>query len=78
MPKLPAMRSKDFLKRLKAFGCNEVSVNGSHHKVVNPSNGKTSHVPVHSGADMNKGLFSAILKQLGIDVDEFLAFIKNN
>jgi predicted RNA binding protein YcfA (HicA-like mRNA interferase family) len=52
----------------------EVIVRGSHHKVVNPKNGKVSQISVHSGEDINKGLLSAILQQLGINADEFLSF----
>jgi predicted RNA binding protein YcfA (HicA-like mRNA interferase family) len=76
MPRLPVMRSKDFLKSLIAFGCEEISVNGSHHKVVYPATGKVAPVPVHKGEDMNRGFLAGILAQLGIDVDEFLKFIK--
>jgi len=70
------MRSKDFLKSLIAFGCDEISVSGSHHKVVYPTTGKVAPVPVHGGEDMNRGFLADILKQLGIDTDEFLEFIK--
>jgi len=75
MPKLPILRAKDFLKYLIAFGCEEVSVRGSHHKVYNPESGMTTVVSVHSGIDLKKSMLAGILNQLGIDVEEFLDFI---
>jgi len=72
---MPSIKAKDFLSALLRYGCVEVSVKGSHHKVRNPANGKVSTVPVHSGRDIKKGLAAAILSQLGIDADEFLMFV---
>ena len=77
MPKLPLMRTKDFLKTLIAFGCEEVHVHGSHHKVLYLETGMASVVAVHGGEDLQRYMFAAILKQLGIDVDEFLNFIEH-
>lgn len=76
MPKLPVIRAKDFLKHLLRYGCEEVSVRGSHHKVYNPGSGMVTVIAVHSGEDLKKAMFAAILSQLGIDVDEFLEFIE--
>jgi len=76
MPKIPIIKAKDFLSELLAYGCEIVSVNGSHHKIKNPKNGKTTTIPIHGGKDLKKGLFPAILKALNIDVIEFLNFIK--
>jgi len=49
MTKFPALSAKLFLKSLLSHGCIEISINGSHHKVKNPLNNKTSAVPVHGG-----------------------------
>ena len=76
MPNLPVLRAKDFLKHLISFGCEEVGVNGSHHKVHNPESGMTTVVAVHGGIDLKKSMLAAALKQLGIDINEFLEFIK--
>jgi predicted RNA binding protein YcfA (HicA-like mRNA interferase family) len=77
MPNLPVIRSKDFLKHLIAFGCEEVSVRGSHHKLRYPFTGKVTVVPVHGGEDTKKAMFAAILNQLGIDIDAFLLHVNN-
>ncbi len=72
MPEIPVISAKHFLKTLLLIGCEEVSIKGSHHKVRNILNGKITVVPVHSNVDLKKGLFSKILKQLDIDIEEFI------
>jgi len=70
------MRPREFLKHLKDFGCSVVSVSGSHHKISYPETGIRTTLAIHSGKDVTKAVFSGTLKQLGIDVDEFLEFIR--
>ena len=76
MPKIPIIKAKDFFKYITKFGCSEVSTRGSHHKIKNNKNGKISVVAIHSNEDMYPGMFQGILKQLDIDVNEFINFIK--
>jgi predicted RNA binding protein YcfA (HicA-like mRNA interferase family) len=76
MPNIPIILTRDFLKCLLRHGCALVSVKGSHHKIINPSTNSISIVPVHSGKNMSPGLFAKILKDLGIDIEEFLSLIK--
>ena len=77
MNKLPVMSGKDFVSLLIKYGCVLISVRGSHHKLENPVNGNRTIVPVHGGKDLNKGFMLDILRnQLGIDVDDFLDFIR--
>ena len=78
MPKIPVVKAKVFLKILAKYGCEEVSIRGSHHKIFNPRTNMTSIVTVHGGQDLGKGSFSGVLSQLGIDVEDFLEFMKNN
>ena len=78
MPKIPVIKAKDFIKFLLKYGCDEISVRSSHHKIFNPVTNMTSVVTVHGGEDLDKGSFSGILNQLGIDTDDFLKFMKNN
>jgi len=40
---------------------------GSHQLYYNPVTNKTAIVPVHQGRDLKKGTFFAILKQAGIE-----------
>ena len=73
MPRLPIMKSKDFLKALLAYGCIKVSIRGSHHKIMYPPTNMVSIIPVHAGEDTPPGLFTKILKDLGIDINDFLS-----
>ena len=78
MPSLPVIPAKDLIDYLLKFGCVQVSVKGSHHKIEYPASGKRTPIPVHGNRDVDKAFLKAILSQLGIDVSEFLKFIKNN
>lgn len=78
MPRIPRIKAKDFFKYLKKYGCTEISINGSHHKVVNNKNNKVSVVAIHSNEDIYPGMFSGILKQLEININDFVKFIEKN
>jgi len=78
MPNIPIIKAKDFLKFLVKYGCEEISMRGSHHKIFYDVTNKTSVVAIHGGQDLDKGSFSGILNQLDIDIEDFLEFIKNN
>ena len=47
-----------------------VRVRGSH-RVLKHSDGRTVVVPIHSGETIGPGLFRKILRDRGIDRDEF-------
>jgi predicted RNA binding protein YcfA (HicA-like mRNA interferase family) len=72
MPKIPIISQKEFLKAIRKFGCVEVGVVGSHHRVYNPRNGLSSTIPVHADKNLGIGLFAKILKDLHIDIAEFI------
>ena len=78
MPNIPIVKTKVLLKYLIKYGCDEISIRGSHHKMFNPETNMTSMIAIHGGQDVDKGSFSGILSQLGIDIDDFLEFMKNN
>lgn len=78
MPKIPRIPAKAFFKYLKKFNCTELSVNGSHHKIRNDKNNKISIVAIHTNEILSPGMFSVILKQLGIDIEEFIKYINKN
>jgi predicted RNA binding protein YcfA (HicA-like mRNA interferase family) len=75
MPEIPIISAKRFLAALLKYGCVAISINGSHHKVKNPKNGKVSVVPIHGNGDLKRALFVAVLNQLEIDIYDFLGFI---
>jgi predicted RNA binding protein YcfA (HicA-like mRNA interferase family) len=73
------MSGKALHDMLLKYGCTHVrTAKGSHFIVENPANGKRAPVPVHAGKDLGKGLFATILRQLYIDANDFLEFMKNN
>jgi predicted RNA binding protein YcfA (HicA-like mRNA interferase family) len=78
MPKIPIVKAKILLSFLSKYGCDKISIRGSHHKIFNPKTNMTSTLTIHGGQDVGKGAFSGTLKQLGIDVEDFLEFMKNN
>jgi len=75
MPRIPIIKAKDFHKHLLKYGCVGTNITGSHHRIYNPKTNKYSTVAIHAAKDLDKGSFSGILGQLGIDVNEFIDFI---
>lgn len=59
------MTPKQMCKLLKQNGFYPESQAGSHLKMVNPTTGKWTIVPMHS-KDLGKGLEQAIKKQAGL------------
>lgn len=78
MPRIPRIKAKDFFKYLLKYDCTEISINGSHHKVKNNKNNKVTVVAIHSNEILYPAMFSAILKQLEINIDEFIKYIELN
>lgn len=72
MGRLSGFRYRDVIKRLKVFGfVFDRQAAGSHEIWFNKSTGRYTTVPNHPG-DMPEGTLRAILKQAGIDPEEFL------
>lgn len=72
MGRLAGLRYRDIIRRLKLFGfAFERQAAGSHEIWFNKSTGRYTTVPNHPG-DMPEGTLRAILKQAGIDPEDFL------
>ena len=78
MPKIPIVKCKDFYKQLLKYGCLPVSIRGSHHKITYPHTKATTVISIHASQDVSKGAYSSTLSQLGIDINDFLEFVRNN
>ena len=78
MPKIPIIKTKDFYRYILKYNCELISITGSHHKVSNMRNNKTSVIAIHGGKDLRPSLFAKTLKDLDIDINDFLDFIENN
>ena len=72
MPKLPLIKSRDFIKFLESIGYKVTRTKGSHVRLRN-ENGKVTTVPVHGNKDIPKGLLSKIIREdLEMSIEEFL------
>ena len=67
------MNYKDLTRKLRILGCHEIPRRGggSHRKWINPSAGKGTTVPDWGSRDLKEGTIKAMLRQLGIDREDF-------
>jgi predicted RNA binding protein YcfA (HicA-like mRNA interferase family) len=70
MPKLPVLTSRDVIRILEKRGFVLDRVKGSHHIYLNPETKQRAIVPIHRG-DLPQGTLVSILKQAGIDREEW-------
>ena len=62
------LKPKNALQILLKKGCVQVKNNhGSHQKIKNPANNKTTVLPMHMGKDIDDNLWKKILKELGLE-----------
>jgi len=70
--RLSGFRYREVIRRLKQFGFEfDRQAAGSHEIWFNPGTNRYTTIPNHSG-DMPEGTLRAILRQAGIDPDQFL------
>jgi mRNA interferase HicA len=67
------MKYRDVTRKLKKLGCQELPRRGggSHRKWYNVKTDKISVLPDWSGKDLKLGTIKAVIKQLGIDPNDF-------
>lgn len=72
MGRLAGFRYREIVKRLKKLGLQfDRQVRGSHEIWFNPTTNRYTTIPNYPG-DMPEGTLRAILKQAGIELEEFL------
>jgi predicted RNA binding protein YcfA (HicA-like mRNA interferase family) len=72
MGRLANFRYREIVKRLKQLGFEfDRQAAGSHEIWFNPTTNRYTTIPNHPG-DMPEGTLRAILKQAGIETEEFL------
>lgn len=69
MPKLPAYKPKELLRKLKTLGFIEDHITGSHIILYHPVTKRRAVVPFHL-KDLHKGTLSSIIKEAGITRQE--------
>ncbi|MEW5843677.1 MAG: type II toxin-antitoxin system HicA family toxin [Bacteroidota bacterium] len=74
MPKLTELSYQDIIKRIKKFGFRFYRQGkGSHELWVRDEDGKVIPVPHHKGKSIRKGTVKAIIQEIGVTVDKFMA-----
>ena len=72
--RLPSLTGPEVIRALEAAGFTIVRIRGSHHSLRHPD-GRSTLVPVHAGDTIGPGLLSKILRDCGLDRDEFRALL---
>jgi predicted RNA binding protein YcfA (HicA-like mRNA interferase family) len=68
---MPSARAEVFRRVAQRLGFERRRQSGSHESWIHPD-GRLVTIPIHGGREIGPPLFHAIVKQLGISVDEFL------
>jgi predicted RNA binding protein YcfA (HicA-like mRNA interferase family) len=69
LPRLPIVSGREVIKALQEFGFKPVRQRGSH-MMMRHEDGRGTTVPMHP--ELDRGTLNAIIKQTGVDRDEFL------
>jgi len=67
------MRYREVARRLERLGCQEIPrrSDGSHRKWHNPATARVTVVPDWGAKDLKLGTVRAVVRQLGLDWQEF-------
>ncbi|MEK6953939.1 MAG: type II toxin-antitoxin system HicA family toxin [Candidatus Micrarchaeota archaeon] len=78
MPKLPVISGKEMVKFLQKQGFEIVAQKGSHVRLKKRTviEVLVTVVPLHGNADLKPGLLHDILKQAGIERDDFIKLLR--
>jgi predicted RNA binding protein YcfA (HicA-like mRNA interferase family) len=72
MSRLPSLKYRDVVERLRAHGfVFDRPAKGSHEIWYNPKTRRRTTLPHHPG-DLPRGTLRAIISQTGLSVEEFL------
>ena len=69
MPKLPAIKPRNLIKKLEKLGFVKDHQSGSHIIMYNPKTKRRAVIPHHL-SDIKKGTLSSLLKEAGISRGE--------
>ena len=72
---LPILAARVVISALLRAGFVILRQKGSHVFLKNPLTGKVTSVPLHT-KDLTRGLLTAIIKQAGLTVQQFLRLLK--
>ncbi len=72
MARQPQIRARELIRFLKSQGFVEDRQAGSHLTLWHEAKKVSLTVPVHTGADLGRGLAARILKDAGFSVEDYL------
>jgi len=73
MVKLKSLKYGELIKKLKKIGFRSYrSGKGSHELWVRDEDGKVIPVPKRKGKEIKKGTLRGIIREIGIDLEEFM------
>jgi predicted RNA binding protein YcfA (HicA-like mRNA interferase family) len=72
MARLPQITARELIRFLKSQGFAEDRQAGSHLTLWHEGRKISLTVPVHTGADLGRGLTVRILKDAGFSVEDYL------
>lgn len=75
MSTLPSVTPANLIKIVRKFGFIEQKQKGSHLHLKRIGDNKRITIPIHKGRDIPKGTLTAILKDAGISIEEFIKSI---
>jgi predicted RNA binding protein YcfA (HicA-like mRNA interferase family) len=73
MARAPILKPREVVAMLQRLGFAEVRQRGAHKQYRHPD-GRGTTVPVHAGRDISPLLLRQIAKDIGLSVEEFLAY----
>lgn len=74
MSKLPVVSAKELEKILILLGFEIVRQKGSHRFYKHPD-GRYTTIPHHPGEDISRPLIRTILREIELDVDEYIRLL---
>lgn len=75
MSKLPAIRARDLVHVAERAGFVLDRQRGSHAVYYRESDCRRIVIPMHAGQDLKPGTLRAIITDMGLTVDEFVALL---
>jgi predicted RNA binding protein YcfA (HicA-like mRNA interferase family) len=72
MARMPQVSARDLVRFLKSQGFAPDRQSGAHLTLRHETRNVTVTVPVHTGADVGRGLAVRVLKDAGFSVEDYL------
>jgi predicted RNA binding protein YcfA (HicA-like mRNA interferase family) len=78
MPRFPAVSSKDVVRVLKKLGFVLSRQAGTSHAIYRrSSDNRRTVVPIHAGRTIKRRTLMAIIRDAGIDIEEFRRLLRS-